>query len=61
LNTETRKTSFRINTLKSNEEEIQHVLKEYSLDMKKVDFLDNCYTLENGIEKDLWDLDIFKQ
>ncbi len=61
LNLETRKTSFRINTIKSDEEEIAHVLKEYSLDMKKVDFLENCYTLENGIEKDLWDLDIFKQ
>lgn len=54
-----RKTSFRVNTLKSTNEEIEKVLKEKWLEFKKIDFLPNAYILENWTEKDLWDLDIF--
>jgi hypothetical protein len=31
------------------------------LEVEKIDFLKNAYILKNGREKDLWDLDIFKE
>lgn len=55
-----RKTSFRINLLKSSEKEIFEVLEKNNLKAKKIFFLKNCYILENWKEKDLWDLEIFK-
>ena len=57
---EKRKTCFRINTLKSDESEIFEVLGKQGLKAQKIDFLKNWYFLENWKEKDLWDLDIFK-
>lgn len=57
---EKRKTCFRINTLKSDESEIFEVLGKQGLKAKKIIFLKNWYFLENWKEKDLWDLDIFK-
>lgn len=54
-----RKTSFRVNTLKTNNNEIEKILKGKNIKIKKVDFLENAYYLEEWIEKDLWDLDIF--
>jgi len=56
-----RKTSFRVNTLKTNESEVINVLNEKWLKVKKVDFIQNCFVLENWREKDLWDLEIFKE
>lgn len=61
FNCEIRKTTFRINTLKSNTKEILEALKEKNLDVEKIKFLKNWYILLNGKEKDLWDLDIYKQ
>lgn len=58
--TEKRKTCFRINILESNQKEIFEILEKNNLKAKKIDFLKNAYFLENGKEKDLWDLDIFK-
>ncbi len=58
---EKRKTSFRINTLKSDEKEILDILQKNNLEVEKIDFLKNAYILKNGREKDLWDLDIFKE
>ncbi|MDD2907385.1 MAG: RsmB/NOP family class I SAM-dependent RNA methyltransferase [Candidatus Gracilibacteria bacterium] len=55
-----RKTVFRTNTLKSNNEEIEKVLLEKNIKFRKVDFLSNAYILEVAVEKVLWDLDIFK-
>lgn len=55
-----RKTSFRINLLKTTEKEILSTLNEKWLKIKKINFLANCYILEDWREKDLWDLDIFK-
>lgn len=57
---EKRKPSFRVNTLKSTNIEIENILKENNLEFEKVDFLDNAYILLNWREKDLWDLNIFK-
>jgi 16S rRNA C967 or C1407 C5-methylase (RsmB/RsmF family) len=59
-NTEKRKTSFRVNTIKSSEEQILELLKENNLEVSKVPYLENCYVLENGTEKDLWELDLFE-
>lgn len=59
-NTEKRKTSFRVNTIKATEEEILKLLKENNLEVSKVAYLENCYVLENGTEKDLWELDLFE-
>lgn len=57
---EKRKTCFRINILKSSEKEIFEILEKNNLKAKKINFLKNAYILENWKEKDLWDLDIFK-
>lgn len=61
FNTEKRKPSFRVNLIKSNNEEIKSELEKKWLKITKVDFLKNWYILEEWTEKDLWDLDIFKQ
>jgi len=56
-----RKPSFRINTIKSNETEIKEILEKKWLKISKINFLENWYLLENWREKDLWDLEIFKE
>ncbi len=61
FNSEKRVTSFRVNTLKSTNKEIEEILNNNNLKYKKVDFLKNWYILLDWKEKDLWDLDIFKQ
>ena len=58
---ESRKISFRINILKTTTKEILEILKEKKLEVEKVKFLKNGYILLNWKEKDLWDLDIYKQ
>jgi len=58
---ESRKTTFRINTLKTSTKDVLDILKEKNLDFEKVSFLKNWYILINWKEKDLWDLDIYKQ
>ncbi len=60
FNCENRKTSFRINTLKSSTKEVLEVLKENNLEVEKVKFLKNWYILLNWNEQDLWALDIFE-
>ena len=57
---EKRKTTFRVNTLKITNEQIEKKLKENNINFKKVDFLKNAYILEDSKESDLWELDIFK-
>lgn len=56
-----RNVSFRVNTLKATNEEIETVLKEKNIAFEKVPYLTNGYILKNGIERDLWDLKIFTQ
>ena len=55
-----RKTTFRVNTLKSNNEKIEKVLEENNLAFRKVSWYDSAYILENSTEKDLQELDIYK-
>lgn len=60
FNTKKRKVSFRINKLKTDWKDVFKTLESKWLDFTKVNFLEDSYILENWIEKDLWDLDIFK-
>ena len=55
-----KKTTFRVNTLKSSNEEIENILKENNIAFEKVWFLSNWYVLVWSKEKDLWNLDIYK-
>lgn len=61
FNVEKRKTTFRVNTLKTNNKEVELLLKEKWLEIEKIPFLENWYKLLNWIEKDLWKLDIYKK
>jgi len=60
-NTSERKPSFRINLIKSTEEDILKDLKLKGLVIRKLDLIPNCYILENWTEKDLWDLELFQK
>lgn len=59
FSTSDRKTTFRINTLKSTQKEVLEVLKKHGLEVEKIAYLSDWYILLNGREKDLWNLDIF--
>lgn len=61
LNTKKRNVSFRMNRLKNNWKEVFNILDKKWIKYNKVDFLDDAYILENWVEKDLWDLEIFKK
>lgn len=56
---EKRPTTFRVNTLKSSNEEIEKLLQEKNIHFEKIPYLSNGYKLSEAKEKDLWDLDIF--
>lgn len=55
-----RKTTFRVNTLKSDNEKIEKVLKENKIAFQKVNWYDNAYILESATESALQELDIYK-
>lgn len=56
-----RQVTFRVNTLKSTNEEIEKYLFEEWLKIEKISYLSNWYKLLDWKEKDLWDLDIFSK
>ena len=56
-----RKTTFRINTLKSNSVEVEKALNENNFDFEKVDYIDHAYILNNSNEKDLEKLSIYEE
>ena len=56
-----RKTTFRVNTIKSDSLEIEAELRQNNLEFIKVDFLDNAYILKSGDEKDLQKLKIYEE
>jgi len=58
--TEKRKPTFRINTIKANEEKTIESLVEAGIKIEKIDFLENVYRLTEWKEKDLWDTGAFK-
>lgn len=54
-----KKTTFRVNNLKSNKEEIESILNSNNIKYSKVDFYDDAFILETDI--DLRELDIYKE
>ncbi|MDD4151250.1 MAG: RsmB/NOP family class I SAM-dependent RNA methyltransferase [Candidatus Gracilibacteria bacterium] len=58
--TEKRKTVFRVNKLKGNTLSILSEIEIAGLKITKIDFLPDAFILENGIERDLWNLNCYK-
>lgn len=54
-----KKTTFRVNNLKSNKEEIESILNSNNIKYSKVDFYDDAFILETDIN--LRELDIYKE
>lgn len=54
-----KKTTFRVNNLKSNKEEIESILNSNNIKYSKVDFYDDAFILKTDIN--LRELDIYKE
>lgn len=54
-----RKATFRVNTLKATNEEIEKELKNAGIETKKVAWNNNAYIVENVSEKELQNLEIY--
>ena len=57
----TRFTTFRVNTLKSNNEEIEKALKDKSVEFEKASISDNAYIVKNANEAKIQELEVFKE
>lgn len=55
-----RKVTFRVNTLKTTIENIEQVLKDEGIETSKVNWSDNAFIVENASEKELEELDVYK-
>jgi len=55
-----RKTTFRVNTIKSTSDEIEKVLESKGLPFSKVDWYKDAFILDEANEMDLQELDIYK-
>ena len=55
-----RKVTFRVNTLKSNKDKVEKVLKENGIIYKKVPFYEEAFIVENVRENEIRKLDIYK-
>lgn len=56
-----RATTFRVNTLKSNNEEIENELNKKNIVFEKVDFYDSAYVIKEKSENELQELEIYKE
>lgn len=56
-----RKTSFRINTLKASKDEIVKELEKNNIIIKDVSWYDDAFIVENANEKTLQELDCYKE
>lgn len=56
-----RKTTLRVNTIKSNSEEIKKVLQNEEIRYKKVEWNENAIIIENADEDKIKTLDIYKE
>ena len=54
-------TTFRVNTLKSNNEEIEKALKDNSIEFEKSSISDNAYIVKNANEAKIQELEAFKE
>lgn len=59
--TKKRKVVFRVNTLRSDKNEIVKECVKAWLKIKEISYLENAFFLEEWIERDLWDKDFYKQ
>ena len=57
---ENRSTTFRVNTLKSTNEEVENFLKANNVEFEKCEFYDNAYIVKKT-EKEMLDYDIGKE
>ena len=55
------KTTFRVNTIKSNCEEIEKILNAQNIAFEKASFSNEAYILKNENENKLQELDIYKE
>ena len=55
-----RKVTFRVNTLKTTIENIEKVLKNAGIEVSKVTWSDNAFIVKNASEKELEELDAYK-
>lgn len=56
-----KKTTFRVNKIKSNSQEIKAVLKENHILFSKLDFLEDAFVLENDNENKIRELEIYQE
>ena len=56
-----RKTTFRVNTLKSNIEEIANILNQNKMEYKKVKWSKEAFILENVSERQIKELAIYNE
>lgn len=56
-----RKVTLRVNTLKSNIQEIEEILKNNKINFEKVDWLREIFIINDANEQQIEDLDIYKQ
>ena len=56
-----RVTTFRVNTLKSNIEEIQDEMDKLNIEYEKVAWGNEAYIIKNANEKDIEQLEIYKE
>ena len=54
-------TTFRVNTLKSNNEEVEKVLKDNNIEFEKASISDNAYIVKNANEAKIQELKIFNE
>lgn len=57
---EKRKVTFRVNTLKTTCEQVEKVFNRVGINLKNVTWSDNAYIVDNANERDLQELDIYK-
>ncbi len=55
-----RKATFRVNTLKGSKEVVEQELKKAGIETRKVAWSNNAYIVENVTEKELQNLEIYK-
>ena len=55
-----RKTTFRVNRIKSDCKEIEMILNENKIDFSKADFYEDSFILEENSEEKIKNLDIYK-
>ena len=55
-----KRVTFRVNTIKSDVEEIENTLKQYNIDYEKVDWNEEAFVINNANENDIRKLEIYE-